>query len=70
MLDAVAQVAPHREVRQKQRVLENIANAALVNGKIDLCLAVIEWLTANENAATVWLLQSGDEIEEAGFSGS
>ena len=65
MPEAIAQVVADREVGQEQRVLENITDAALVNGQIDFCLAVKERFTADADAATVGLFKPGDEIEEA-----
>ena len=56
--EAIAQVVAHGEVGQEQRVLENIANPALVNGQIDFCLAVKKRFTANSDAAAVGLLKA------------
>ena len=52
----------HRKVGQEQGVLENIANATLVNGKIYFCLAVVEQFTANTNAAIAGLFEPGDDL--------
>ena len=63
--EAVAQVSPHRQVGQEQGVLEDIADAAFMYGKIYLCLAVKQHFAANADTAAVWLFQPCDQVQEA-----
>ena len=61
---AVAEVAAHRQMREQPRLLEDVADAALVHGHVDAAGCVEQGLAVERDAALRRPDQPGDDVDE------
>ena len=66
--EAVSDVLFGSQVREERQVLMHVPNVALPGCDVPLLLRVVKIFTAHRNAPVVRIAQSGNAIEQRGFS--
>ena len=65
---AIGKVILHRQVRKQPRLLEDIADAALVRRQVDATLRVDEHRIADADPGEIRADESGDDVDQRGLA--